>query len=614
MASKFTDGIRSFISSLVDSRNTTSQNYMYSPTLSAETLRQIYRSGVGNKIVRIKSGHALNETLQFDTEEQELVYNNRLSKHVKNASKWMIAFGRGVVMLHHPGDKLDKALVDVDLDRMMIKVFSGDMVTTGRTDINLESPRYLKPETYIIRGQTVHYSRIIDFTYVQPPELDAPKYQYGGISEFELIYEQLIADGVVQRASPRILEKASSMFYKVKGFKDAMRTGQETDMVNYFSQMENLRGIFAAGLVDADDTIEVVSQSISNLSEADQITLRRLAMVTSIPLAMLVGENVKGLNSTGDNERQVFQDMIEAMQSEYLIEPINELMAKVGQGVVSFKENQGDTPTSRIEYEGKAIANAVALNNLGEDYSKYLEDKGIIMADVFDDLFSEVDDQAAFADEFKEEEHKRDGGKFAKKEGSKKEGEEGKEKFTAERGRFNWEIKNEEGETVGEYPASFSKKDVLEKHKADGEKQKENKKNLKEKTKLNKEKREKEKAIRENLSQHFEEKRELIENVHMNKNLQFHPMSEEEFSAASTLPIYRSRSFGGKKGSEYRLVSINGKPAYAREADHWGAFSTSDYVNGERVDTDHKWDLPGAKTGWGNKERKAGYILLEDLK
>lgn len=393
----FKDGIRNFVSSLVDRRNPVNQNAVYSETLSPETLRQLYRHGIGNKIVRLKSGHALNDTIQFKSTEDEEFYKARLDKHVKGAVKWMIAFGRGIVVLHHPGDDLTKPLGKVDTTRMLINVFSGDMVTVGAVELDLQSPRYYKPQTYTVRGKQIHYSRVIDFRYVEPPELDAPRYRYGGISEFELIYEQIIADGIVQRASPRILEKASTLFYKIAGFKDAMRSGQDTEMVEYFQRLEDVRGLFAAGLIDAEDALEVVSQSISNLAEADQITLRRLAMVTGIPLALLVGENVKGLNSTGDNERQVFQDMTEAIQSDYLLEPINELMRKCGQGVIEFKDNQGDTPTSRIEYDVKAVAVAEKLAAMGEDYGAYLIDRGVVKKDEFD-LFTAVDDEPPTTD------------------------------------------------------------------------------------------------------------------------------------------------------------------------------------------------------------------------
>jgi len=383
MANKFKDGLRNFVSSLVDGRNPINQNEIYSQALSPATLRQLYRHGIGNKVVRLKSGHALKDTLQFESTDDEQFYKARLEKHVKKATKWMIAFGRGIVVLHVRGDDLSKPLGQPDPSRLMFSVFSGDMVTPGDIDRDLQSERYYRPLSYNVRGAVIHWSRVVDFRYIEPPELDAPRYLYGGISEFEMIYEQIIADGVVQRASPRILEKASTLFYKIAGFKDAMRSGQDAEMIEYFSRLEDVRGIFAAGLIDAEDQLEIANQSISNLAEADQITLRRLAMVTGIPLAMLVGENVKGLNSTGENERQVFQDMIESLQSDYLLEPITELMRLCGQGTVGFKDNQGDTPNSRMDYETKAIDNALKLEALGEDYGAYLIERGVIKKDEF---------------------------------------------------------------------------------------------------------------------------------------------------------------------------------------------------------------------------------------
>lgn len=389
MSNSFFDGVKSMVSAIINRRNITAQNAIESVRLSDTALREIYRHGIANKIVRLKAGHALKDTLQFDSKEDETFYDRRLAKKVKQAAKWMLAFGRGVIVIHRRGDDLSAPLNVSDAASMMLSVFSGDMVTTGIVDFNLQSLRYYKPQMYTIRGTPIHWTRVVDFTYVEPVETEAAYYRYGGISEFELIYEQLLADGLVQRASPKIIEKASTIFYKVEGFKDAVKTGRESQMVEYFSRMEDIRGLHSSGLVDKEDDIEVISQTISNLSEADQITLRRLAMVTGIPLALLVGENVKGLNSTGDNERAAFQDMIEALQSDYLLDPINDLMRRMKQGEVWFKENQGETATDRIEYESKAIDNAVKLWQLGEDYATYLNDKNIIQKDEFSTIFTD---------------------------------------------------------------------------------------------------------------------------------------------------------------------------------------------------------------------------------
>ena len=392
--SQFADGVKSFVSAAINQRLVTAQNVIVPTVLSDETLRRVYRHGIMNKIIRLKAGYALKDTLQFESTEDEKYYDLHLASKVKRTAKWMLAFGRGIVVLHRRGDDLSTPLGSVIAEQMQIEVFSGDMVTVGDIERDLDSPRYYKPITYNVRGHGIHWSRVVDFTYIEPPELDAVQYRYGGISETEMVYEQLIADGIVQRSSPKIIEKASIIFYKVTGFKDAMRTGQETAMVSYFTKMNDLVSIYSAGLVDKEDDIEVIQQTIANLADADQITLRRLAMVTGLSLTLLVGESPKGLGATGDNERAMDQDMIEALQSDYLLEPINHLMRKLGQGIVKFKENQGETPQGRMDFETKAIANARVLYEMGEDYRLYLEDKDVLAKDDFATMFRDDDSEA----------------------------------------------------------------------------------------------------------------------------------------------------------------------------------------------------------------------------
>lgn len=387
----FIDGIRSFTSALINRRTATAENYIQADRLSDVALRNIYRTGLGSKIVRIKAGDALKNTLQFESTEDEAYYIQRLAQVVRRTARWCIAFGRGIIVVHRRGDDLSMPLGAVDSSTVLLNVFGGDMVTVGEVELDLQSPRYYKPNIYTVRGHQVHHTRVVDMTYIEPPEIDAPYYRYGGISEFDIIYEQIIADGVVQRAVPRIIDKASALFYRVTGFKDAMIGGREAGMVSYFSKMEDLRGIMAAGIIDKEDELEVVAQNITNLADADQITLRRLAMVTGISVTRLIGEAPRGMNSSGDKESQMDQDMLETLQVEYFEPAINELMRKLGQGAVKFKENQGETPMGRMDYETKAIKNAVDLQALGEDYVKYLSDKAIIMPDDYDAMFKSED-------------------------------------------------------------------------------------------------------------------------------------------------------------------------------------------------------------------------------
>lgn len=393
--SRFTDGLANIVNHLANRRSAVAVNQIVSTKLDWPQMRAIYRSGLGSKIVRIKAGYALNDTLQFKDKRDEKLYKAKLERAVKKAAKQMIGFGRGIILINERGANHSKPASSFDLARVKLDVFSGDMVSVTGVSTDLDDPRYQKPKHYVVRGKSFHYTRVIDFTYFMPVEEDLPNYQYGGVSEFELIHAQMINDGIVERASGTIVDKNSTLFHKVQGFKDAVRCGEDDALVQYYSKLADLRSIYGDGIIDAEDDVVSVAQALTNLADVDQITLRRLAMVTSIPLPILVGESVTGLNSTGAQERQSFQDMTETLQYDYLLDPITQLCAVYGIDDVCFKDNQGGTANERLDYETKVIANAKALDELGEDYRGYLKDHDIIKDDPWKAVFGDPADEEA---------------------------------------------------------------------------------------------------------------------------------------------------------------------------------------------------------------------------
>lgn len=385
----FQDGITNIVNQLANRRSAVNTNIVTAQRLSDSEARAMFRSGLGAKIISIKSGYALNETLQFSCGKDEELYKRRLQRAVKKASKFMLGFGRGIILLNERGADLSRPAVGkLDPAKIKLDVFSGDMVTAFDVSIDLSSARYQKPSKYMVRGKAFHWTRVIDFTYYMPVELDLPTYQYGGISEFEMIHTQFINDGIVERASGTILEKNSTLVHKVAGFADAVRCGDDEYLINYYARLAELRGIYGDAVIDSADDMISVAQTLTNLDAVDNITIRRLALVTSIPVPMLVGESVQGLNSTGTQERQSFQDMVEALQFDYLEDPIRDLCSRFGIEDVCFKENQGGTATERVEFETKIIDNAIKLDSLGEDYRAYLEEHGVVKKDAWKELFA----------------------------------------------------------------------------------------------------------------------------------------------------------------------------------------------------------------------------------
>lgn len=123
------------------------------------------------------------------------------------------------------------------------------------------------------------------------------------------------------------------------------------------------------------------------------------------------------------------------------------------------------------------------------------------------------------------------------------------------------------------------------------------------------------------LKDFFEEKKEFIKSIHTERELSFIPMSVKNFNNSINYKLYKSPVYNRRQSSEYRLLLIDGKIAYARKSNHWGAFSTTVYAqtNEEMQEADEygrlgyksfTWLLKGANND--ARSSQAGYILLED--
>lgn len=390
----FADGLIHIANELVNKRNPAMQNQIVAHKIQDSEIRALLRTGLGSKIIRLKSGYAMNDTLHFTDKSDKVMYESYLQTHAKKAVSMMLAYGRACLVIVEHGADLSKPRTEsLEVDKVTLQVLTPDVITVSAVDRDLSSSRYMKPTTYNARGVTFHHSRVVDFTYVQPAEFDLPTYQWGGVSEFELIRAQIINDGIVERASGAIVEKNSVIWHKIAGFKESVRAGRDDEVVGYYSALESIKSIYGAGIADAEDDIISVAQALTNLDDVDNITLRRLAMVTGIPLSILVGENVQGLNASGDNERDSFQDTIDNLQSSHILAPLNECFGVFGMKPVTFKDNQAASALERIEYDTKAISNARMLWEMGEDYRKYLKDKEVIMHESFDQFFAIEEDE-----------------------------------------------------------------------------------------------------------------------------------------------------------------------------------------------------------------------------
>ena len=82
----FIDGIKSFVNDLANTRNPLNTNTLMNERgLSDSTIRAAFKTGIHNKAIRLKTGHALKNTIKFDSTADREYFEKRLAPHVKKA-------------------------------------------------------------------------------------------------------------------------------------------------------------------------------------------------------------------------------------------------------------------------------------------------------------------------------------------------------------------------------------------------------------------------------------------------------------------------------------------------------------------------------------------------
>lgn len=389
MKSRFFDGIKSLVNNLANSRNALRTNQIVSQRMTDAEMREIYKTGTFNKIARIKSGYAIRSGFEFTDKDGERFYERRIAPILSDVLKFQLGFGRGLILLIEPDKDLSEPLSDdVNLARLRVEYFDGERVTVGGWGTNPIEDRFYKPKTYSVYGNTCHWTRCIDFTYVLPTKEDLPSYKFAGVSESQLIISELTQDQIIARATASIIEKSSTLFYKMENFKSNLQNKKESFIVQYMSSLEDLRSIHGAGIIDATDDVINIDQTLTGLKDIVETSFRRMSLVTGIPVSMLIGESVRGLNSSGTVERDSFHDTIDDYRKNYVVPPLNDLMCRLNLGEVEPRENSNLTATEKAALEKTQAETAVMLEAMGEDHHSYLEEREVVAKPDWRQLFS----------------------------------------------------------------------------------------------------------------------------------------------------------------------------------------------------------------------------------
>ncbi|MDR0579773.1 MAG: DUF1073 domain-containing protein [Campylobacteraceae bacterium] len=357
-----------------------------SERLMPQEAKDYYKTGVGNKIVRKLTNSVYKNGFVFDNKEQEKIFFKKVFPDIRKATYSMFAYGRGVVVIVENGKRLDEPLGEVNImnDSVVIRSFDATVVQPLAKDDrsvdvenNIFALDYLRPNKYQINNVLVDKSRVIDFTYVAPPDIELPLYQYGGISLFELIKDEIKNILLGRDGVGSAIHRSSIPVFAVEGLMDEALRGKEQVILKMIEDIMDKATFLNAIAVDKEGVVpSTLSQTFTGIKDATDFLFRMVSFVTDIPLSELIGENVRGLNATGDNEVTSWNEGKENIQQNYLINPINRLNVKLGIEQIEFKSPEQIKLKERAEIDAIVLDNAAKMEMLGINPKLYLKGKG----------------------------------------------------------------------------------------------------------------------------------------------------------------------------------------------------------------------------------------------
>jgi|GEM_PF-5675424 len=190
--------------------------------------------------------------------------------------------------------------------------------------VNPRMPNFYKPQQYIVFGKTIHATRMQRMIYIEPDNLIAPLYLFGGIPFIQTILPYILDFLNTKREIVRIVSRFNISILKtdLNALHGSNAYGKNTTLAGTgkgraraFNGLRNNFGIFM--ISEKEDFVQM-QINVSGLTDILQQQAELLSLFTRIPVAKLFGQAPKGLNATGEYDADAFNDLIASDQESKL--------------------------------------------------------------------------------------------------------------------------------------------------------------------------------------------------------------------------------------------------------------------------------------------------------
>lgn len=212
-------------------------------------------------------------------------------------------------------------------DRWQLNPAVNDLINAG-PDLGLPAyydittdPRAVEPtengwNSDFIGQQRVHHSRVIRYTGIDLPYMQAITEMMWGESVLERLWDRLIAFDNASMSAASLIDRANLRTISIENLREIIAAGgpayegliQNMEMIRTFQTNEGMT------LLDKNDVFTSDSYTFAGLSDMLLQFAQQLSGSTGIPLVVLFGQSPSGLNANSDSDVRMYYDAIKSEQ------------------------------------------------------------------------------------------------------------------------------------------------------------------------------------------------------------------------------------------------------------------------------------------------------------
>lgn len=222
----------------------------------------------------------------------------------------------------HPQNPLNYDTIEQD---SIIQYRILDRYRVHKIQLHTQNPLneyYMKPARIFLQGgKEIHISRMIKADAKYLPDFMFMKNGFWHHSVLNEVYEIL---SNIERLNDYLIAGARKTTYdivKISRFKElgASEEGQQIldNAINYMSKKQSMYNVT---FIDSEDNYQQFNTNVSSIIEAINFQIKVLSGITGIPMTKFMGEQQKGMNSSGNahNDEIMYTNQVKQFQENEL--------------------------------------------------------------------------------------------------------------------------------------------------------------------------------------------------------------------------------------------------------------------------------------------------------